>query len=247
VERDKGRLVPTDLGRTVVRMLVKEFPDVFDVKFTAGMEDELDGIEEGTQEWHHVVRDLWEPLSKDLARAEKDVKNLRDSAQTPTDVKCPSCGRMLVKKFGRRGAFLACPGWPECKYTRPVEDEDLPTPVEGTCDLCGSALVSRNGPYGRFISCVRRPECKFTKKITLGIACPECGIGELLEKRTRYQKIFYSCTRYPDCKFAVWDRPKPVPCPNCANPFLLEKETKKGTTLRCPKCKMTFQPEALSA
>ncbi len=243
VLRDKGRLLPTDLGRTVVRMLVQEFPDVFDVKFTAGMEDELDGIEDGSQEWHHVVRDLWQPLSKDLERAEKDVKSLRAFAQKTTDVACPNCGRQLIRRFGRRGAFLACPGYPECKYTRPVDDEDMPVPTEGACELCGSGLVIRNGPYGKFISCERRPECKFTKKLTLGIACPECGTGELLEKRTRRGKVFFSCTRYPECTFAVWDRPVPKPCPNCSNPFLLEKETKKGRTLRCPNCKMTFAPE----
>lgn len=247
VTRDKGRLTPTDLGRTVVKLLVKELPDVFDVKFTADMEDELDGIEEGTQEWHHVVRELWEPLSRDLARADRNVKALRELVQLPTDVKCPNCGRMLVRKFGRRGAFLACPGYPDCKYTRPVDDEDLPTPVEGTCPLCGAGLVARNGPYGRFISCERRPECKYTKKMTLGIACPECGLGEIAEKRTRRGKMFYSCTRYPDCTFASWDRPKAVPCPNCGAPFLVEKETKKGTTLRCLKCKMVFAPEAVGA
>jgi DNA topoisomerase-1 len=128
-----------------------------------------------------------------------------------------------------------------------VDDAELPTPVEGTCDLCGAPLVSRNGPYGRFISCSRRPECKFTKKLTLGIRCPECGQGEIAEKKTRRGKLFYSCTRYPECRFAAWDRPRLTPCPNCGAPFLVEKETKKGLTLRCLKCKSTFQPETVGA
>jgi len=247
VDRDKGRLVPTDLGRTVNRLLVDTFPDVFDVTFTATMEEELDGIEEGEQDWQKVVKDFWTPLSKDLARADKSVKEHRAAVEEKTDVQCPNCGRMLIKKFGRRGAFLACPGYPECKYTRPVDDAELPTPVEGTCELCGSALVARNGPYGRFISCVRRPDCKFTKKLTLGIACPDCGIGEIAEKRTKRGKTFYSCTRYPDCKFAAWDKPRLTPCPTCGAPFLVEKETKKGLVLRCLKCKSTFQPEAVGA
>ena len=247
VLRDKGRLVPTDLGRTVSKLLVSTFPDVFDVTFTATMEEELDDIEEGKQEWHNVVEDFWSPLSKDLAQAEKGVKQHRQTVEEVTDVQCPNCGKMLVRKFGRRGPFLACPGYPACKYTRPVDDAELPTPVEGKCDLCGAPLVSRNGPYGRFISCSRRPDCKFTKKLTLGIPCPDCGQGEIAEKRTRRGKLFYSCTRYPECKFAAWDKPRLTPCPNCGAPFLVEKETKKGLTLRCLKCKSTFQPETVGA
>jgi DNA topoisomerase I len=247
VIRDKGRLVPTDVGRAVNKLLVSTFPDVFDVTFTATMEEELDGIEEGKQEWHRVVEDFWKPLSRDLAHAEKGVLHHRQTVEEITEIPCPNCGKLLVRKFGRRGAFLACPGYPECKYTRPVDDAELPTPVEGTCDLCGAPLVARNGPYGRFISCSRRPDCKFTKKLTLGIKCPDCGIGEIAEKRTRRGKIFYSCTRYPDCKFAAWDKPRLTPCPNCQAPFLVEKETKKGLTLRCLKCKSTFQPESIGA
>jgi DNA topoisomerase-1 len=248
VDRDKGRLVPTSVGRAVNRLLVDTFPDVFDVGFTANMEDELDGIEEGKEEWHKVVRDFWSPLSVDLASAEKSIKKHRESVQEVTDVTCPNCGRKLIKKFGRRGPFLACPGYPECKYTRPVDDAELPTPVEGTCPKCGSTLVARNGPYGRFISCSRRPDCDYTRKMTLGIACPQCKIGEIAERRTRRGKIFYSCTRYPDCKFAAWDKPRAVPCPNCGASFLVEKETKrKGLMLRCLQCKMEFAPESVGA
>ncbi|MFI5370603.1 MAG: type I DNA topoisomerase [Candidatus Eisenbacteria bacterium] len=248
VDRDKGRLVPTAVGRAVNRLLVDTFPDVFDVGFTASMEDELDGIEDGTQEWHKVVRDFWNPLSRDLASAEKNVKAHREKIQEETDVICPNCGRRLVKKFGRRGPFLACPGYPECKYTRPVDDAELPTPVEGTCPKCGSTLVARNGPYGRFISCSRRPDCDYTKKMTLGIPCPECKIGEIAERKTRRGKVFYSCTRYPDCKFAAWNKPRAVPCPNCGAVFLVEKESKrKGLMLRCLQCKMEFAPESVGA
>jgi len=247
VTRDKGRLAPTELGMAVNRLLVDSFPDVFNVNFTAAMEEELDGIEEGKQEWHKVVRDFWGPFSKDLEQAEKSSHHHRKKVEEPTDIACPTCGRMLVRKFGRRGPFLACPGYPECKYTRPVDDAELPTPVPGTCDLCGSPLVARNGPFGRFISCSRRPDCKFTKPFTLGIRCPECGQGEIAERRTKRGKVFFGCTRYPDCTFAVWDRPRLTPCPNCAAPFLVEKETKKGPVLRCIKCKSVFQPETIGA
>jgi DNA topoisomerase-1 len=247
VVRDKNRLKPTDLGMAVNGLLVENFPDVFNVSFTATMEEELDGIEEGKQEWHRVVHDFWGPFSKDLEQAEKARHHHKKKLEEPTDIACPTCGKMLVKKFGRRGPFLACPGYPECKYTRPVDDAELPVPVPGTCDLCGSELVARNGPYGRFISCVRRPDCKFTKPFTLGIKCPDCGQGEIAERRTKRGKIFYGCTRYPECTFAAWDKPRMTPCPTCGAPFLVEKETRKGTVLRCIKCKSTFQPEAVGA
>jgi DNA topoisomerase-1 len=107
--------------------------------------------------------------------------------------------------------------------------------------------VARNGPYGRFVSCSRRPDCDYTRPFTLGIKCPECGQGELAERRTRRGKTFYGCTRYPDCKFAAWDKPRMTPCPNCGSPFLVEKETKKGLVLRCPKCRSSFQPEVVGA
>ena len=248
VTRDKGRLAPTDLGEAVNRLLTSTFPDVFQVEFTARMEEELDEIEEGKQEWHHVVHDFWGPFSKDLEQAEKSRLKHRKKVEETTDIACPNCGKLLVKKFGRRGPFLACPGYPECKYTRPVDDAELPTPVDGTCDLCGAPLVSRNGPYGRFISCSRRPDCKFTKPITLGIKCPDCGEGEIAARRTRRGKTFYGCTRYPECTFAAWDKPRLIPCPTCAAPFLVEKETRKaGLVLRCLKCKGQFAPETVGA
>jgi len=244
VEREGRALKPTDLGMAVNRLLVDAFPDVFNVSFTAQMEEGLDEIEEGKQEWHRVVHDFWGPFQKDLAAADKHTKKVEEI----TDIPCPNDGAMLVKKFGRRGPFLACPNYPECKFTRPVDDSELPIPVEGVCPECGSSLVMRNGPYGRFISCSRRPDCKFTKPVTLGITCPECGQGEIAERRSRRGKIFYGCTRYPDCKFAAWDKPRLVPCPQCAAPFLVEKETKKhGLVLRCLRCKGQFEPQTVGA
>ena len=248
VARDRGRLAPTDLGEAVNRLLISTFPDIFQVDFTARMEEELDEIEEGKRDWSKVVKEFWGPFSRDLELAEKSSEKHRSKIEQTSDIACPNCGRMLVKKFGRRGPFLACPGYPECKFTRPVDDAELPTPVEGKCDLCGSDLVIRNGPYGRFISCTRRPDCKFTKPVTLGIRCPECGQGELAERRTRRGKTFFGCNRYPECTFATWDRPRVVPCPNCKAPFLVEKTTKKdGLTLRCLQCKSQFQPETIGA
>ena len=246
-QRDKRALPPTDLGIAVSRLLVDSFPDVFNVDFTARMEEELDGIEEGAQEWHRVVHDFWGPFSKDLAQAEKGLKAHRKKVEEVSTIPCPNDGAMLVKKFGRRGPFLACPNYPTCKYTRPLEDAELPVPVEGVCPECGSGLVARNGPYGRFIACARRPDCKYTKPLTLGIKCPTCGQGEVLARRSKRGKTFYGCTRYPDCDFVSWDKPRLTPCPSCGAKFLVEKETKKGLTLRCLTCKSSFEPETLGA
>ncbi len=238
VERDGRSLKPTDLGMLVTKLLVDTFPDVFNVEFTAGMEEELDEVEEGKREWHAVVRDLWGPLSLDLEKAKTKTKEIKASLQQPTEITCPSCGQhKLVKKFGRNGAFLACPGYPECKHTQPLDASELPVPVEGTCPECGSGLVARNGPYGRYIHCSRRPECKFTKPFTLGVTCPQCGKGEIAEKRSRKGKTFFSCTRYPECDYALWDRPHPVPCEECGAPFMVEKIAKSGSSLQCVKCK----------
>jgi DNA topoisomerase-1 len=248
VEREGRSLKPTELGMLVTRLLVTHFPDVFNVEFTAGMEEELDDVEEGKREWQHVVRDLWMPLSKDLDSVKKKTREIKESLQEKTDILCPSCGKHhLVKKFGRNGVFLACPGYPECKHTQPLDQAELPVPVAGTCPLCGAGLVARQGPYGRYIHCERRPECKFTKPYTLGIPCPQCGQGELCEKRSRKGKIFYSCTRYPDCDYALWDKPVAHPCPNGDSPLMVEKNYKSGPALVCPKCRAKVAVEPSGA
>ena len=248
VEREGRSLKPTDLGMLVTRLLVEHFPDVFNVEFTAGMEEELDDVEEGKREWHAVVRDLWTPLSKDLESLKGKTSAIKKSLLEKTDITCPSCGNhKLVKKYGRNGAFLACPGYPECKHTQPLDPEELPVPVEGTCELCGAGLVARQGPYGRYIHCERRPDCKFTKPFTLGIPCPKCGQGELAEKKSRRGKIFYSCTRWPDCDFALWDKPVAKACPNGDSPLMVEKTFKSGVTLVCPKCRAKVAVEPAGA
>jgi DNA topoisomerase I len=247
VEREGRSLKPTDLGMLVTDLLVEHFPDVFNVKFTAGMEEELDEVEEGKREWHSVVREMWEPLSKDLEKLKGRAGDIKKKLQQPTDIDCPSCGRKLVKKFGRNGAFLACPGYPDCKHTQPLDESELPVPVEGTCPLCGSSLVARNGPFGRYIHCFRRPECKYTQPFTLGVKCPKCGQGEIAEKRSKRGKTFFSCTRFPACDYALWDRPRPTPCPSCGAPFLVEKVSKTGTSLQCTVCKSRFAAEPAGA
>ena len=245
VAREKGRLVPSALGMAVNRALVGSFPDIFSVAFTSKMEDELDEVEEGRQEWHKVVRDFWEPFVRDLATSGKAPS----TGGELTEKACAECGKPLRMRFNRRGAYRACSGYPKCKYTEPLEPPEPPVAVEGVCPKCGAGLVSRSGPFGRYVSCARRPDCDFTRKPTLGLPCLQCAEGELMEKRSRSGKVFYGCSRYPKCGYAVWDRPVPVPCPACGTPFLLEKLNRQGRTLRCAKsgCGHRSAPEPAGA
>jgi DNA topoisomerase-1 len=259
-EDPQKRLFPTELGMLVTDLLVASFPDILNVDFTAGMEENLDGIEEGTQNWVEVMRRFYEPFSKDLDKAGIEMRNVK-AEERPTDIKCDLCGETMVIKWGRRGEFLACRSYPECKgtknFTRDEHGDIVVAKAETTdevCDKCGKPMLVRFGRFGKFLGCSGYPECKtitpMIKPAKLGVACPDCGgaagadgkAGEILEKRSRRGKIFYSCNRYPDCKFASWDKPIPVPCPLCQAPFVVEKTTKRaGTVRRCLKEGCDFQ------
>jgi DNA topoisomerase-1 len=149
---------------------------------------------------------------------------------------CENCGRPMILKRGRFGQFLACAGYPDCKTTRQLgqAQKKPPVPTDEKCPKCGNMLVIREGRYGEFTSCSNYPKCKYIKQKTVGVKCPECGEGELVEKRSR-RGTFYSCDRYPKCKYSLNKKPVPQPCPQCGAAFLLEKTTKSGTTLECAK------------
>jgi DNA topoisomerase-1 len=235
VEKVKTALVPTELGTTVLRILLKAFPDIFDVGFTARMEGELDRVESGQDDWVQVVRDFYEPFQKSLKSADAMKDDLKATLEEVTEDKCEKCGSPMVKKWGRHGRFLACSAFPECKNTKPLE-EILHTDAE--CPECGGEMIVRVGRYGKFLACRRYPECKGTKPFTLGIKCPRegCG-GELKEKRTKKGRIFYGCGNYPRCKFATWDKPVAEPCPECGYPIMVVKTSRdKGSHLKCPEC-----------
>jgi DNA topoisomerase-1 len=243
VEKEEGRLKPTELGRMVNERLVRHFPDVFDLEFTARMEEELDGIEEGEKDWVVTVRQFYKPFMKDLSEAERKMEGLKGKEE-PTKVICEKCGRNMVIKWGRHGHFLACPGYPECKNTKEFrkkesgEIEVLEKQNETTtdkCEKCGSPMVVKTGRFGKFLACSAYPECKTTKALAVGVKCPtpDCG-GDLVQKRTRKGRSFFSCSRYPNCEFALWDRPINKPCPSCKAPFLVEKVSKStGTSVQC--------------
>jgi DNA topoisomerase-1 len=231
-------LVPTTLGRTVWKLLERYFPTVFDTEFTARMEAELDRVERGEDSWQEVVREFYEPFAVSLQKVQKRTKDIKLELQEETDRVCEKCGRKLVKKWGRHGQFLACPAFPECRYTRPLEEEPA-TPLDGSCPRCGGKLVLRTGRYGRFAACERYPECKHTEPLPIGMDCPREGCdGQVVEKRSRRGKIFYGCSRYPECDFATWYKPVDAVCPSCGNPYMEERESRTdGPFLRCPVCK----------
>ncbi|HET9250689.1 MAG TPA: type I DNA topoisomerase [Candidatus Eisenbacteria bacterium] len=249
VTRDRGKLVPTELGMTVWKLLEQMFADVFDVEFTAKLESHLDRIESGKDPWAEVVSEFYEPFRSDLVKAESQQEKVRASLVQETDVDCPKCGSKMVKRFGRSGPFLACPRYPECKATMPIEEEEGPTEVPTQkCPQCESAMRVRTGRFGKFLACSRYPECKGTRPFTLQIPCPKCGTGELVERRTRRGKPFYGCSRYPECDFGIWDKPVKQACPNCDSPLLVQKHSKtKGDFLQCPKCKSRIESEASEA
>lgn len=239
VASEMGRLRPTELGMVTCKLLVRAFPDIFNVEFTANMEDNLDLVEAGEKQWVEVVREFYEPFHSDLDKAEKAKSALKAELITDTGIDCKLCGKKMIKKFGRKGTFLACSGYPQCKFTMPVETGSPEPVTDEKCKVCGSPMKVREGRYGRFLSCSRYPECTATKPMNLGIGCPQEGCdGQLLERRSRSGRVFFGCSRYPACKFATWDLPTKHECPECGCPIMAEKITKKkGTILRCLRCK----------
>jgi DNA topoisomerase I len=247
VIQNEGRaLAPTDLGFLVTDLLVESFPDILNVEFTAGMEDELDKIEEGKEKWTKAMKRFYTPFSRDLKKAEKEMRDVKRQ-EVPTDIDCDKCGAKMVIKWGRNGEFLACPQYPECKNTKNFrrsetgEIEIAPEEeVNEACGECGRPMLLRWGKFGKFLGCSGYPECKniqpLEKPVDLGIKCPECKEGNIKERKSRWGKVFYGCDKYPECKFASWDKPMPTSCPDCASPILVEKVTKRaGRTHRCYK------------
>ena len=245
VRLEKRTFYPEDVGRVVNDLLVTHFARYVDYDFTAQMEEDLDAISRGEEQWRPVLKEFWEPFIGLLQQKEQEVKK-SDVTTEQTDRECPDCGKPLVIKLGRRGKFLACSGFPECRHTEPLPSEGgeaaeaEPVVSEEKCDKCGAPMLIKDGRYGKYLACSAYPECKniqpLVKPKALGIACPVCKEGELMEKKSRYGKIFYSCNRYPKCKYALWDPPVTEPCPKCAWPLLVDKTTKRdGTVRKCPQ------------
>ena len=244
------RFQPTDLGFVVTDLLVKAFPTILDVRFTADMENRLDSIEEGKQDWIELMRQFYGPFEKSVRDAEESVaKFARETGEI-----CPDCGSPLVEKFGRYGKFYSCSTYPTCKYIKRTKaegatDEAATPPVESDipCPNCGRMLVEKTGKYGKFLACPGYPTCKYIHKDppkTTGVACPECGKGEIVEKRAR-MGTFYGCNRYPECKLTLSGKPiTERKCPQCGG--LLHERVFKGrlTGIGCANKACDYQESA---
>ena len=239
VEKVNNRyLSATERGHTVNKLLVETFPHIFNVEFTAQLENELDRIEEGTIGWVDTVEQFYASWKGTLEDANKRRKELKQSLQEESSIVCEECGRNMVIKWGRNGRFLACPGYPECKNTKPLGDEQDQPATDETCDQCGFPMQVKTGRYGRFLACSAYPACKSVKPLFLGIPCPEADCsGQLVEKQSRKGKVFYGCDQYDKCKFASWDKPIQQACPHCQAPLLFERDRRGGSSaLNCKVC-----------
>ncbi|TJZ78941.1 type I DNA topoisomerase [Chitiniphilus eburneus] len=244
VDVDKKRLIPTDTGEVVNKFLTEHFTQYVDYHFTAKMEDQLDEISNGSQDWVPVLEEFWKRFSQQVE--EKQSLSRKEVTQEELEEDCPKCGKKLAIRLGKRGRFIGCTGYPECDYTRNMgEDAETaptePEVVEGrTCPECGSALHIKTGRYGKFIGCSAYPKCKHIEPLEAprdtGVECPQCHKGTLKEKKSRYGKLFYSCSTYPKCNYATWDPPIAEACPKCQWPVLTIKTTKRrGVEKKCPQ------------
>jgi DNA topoisomerase-1 len=303
VQKLGGKFVPTEIGLVVTDLLVENFRDIFDVQYTARLEEELDEIEDGKEKWTDALADFYKRFAKDLKYAEKHMENIK-RMEKPTDEKCElcgsplvikwgkhgsfyacstydkddpntckftkenpinlpdldsadvqettqeeyceNCGRVMVLKRGRFGQFMACTGYPDCKTTRRLDQgKRVPDiPLDEPCPKCGRNMMIRHGRYGEFTACSGYPECKYVKQNFIGVKCPLCEDGELVEKRARKGNTFYGCSNYPTCKFTSANKPIPEKCPTCGHAFLVEKMLKSGPVIACPNKECDYERPA---
>ena len=302
-----GRFVPTEIGTVVNGLLVTNFPYIFDTKYTARLEEELDDIEDGKEKWTDLLGGFYGYFEKELKVAGKKMEDIK-RMEKPTDQVCDLCGSPLVLKWGKFGSFyacsaydkkkpgsctftkenfdakpnlalpgedaeqeeeycencgrvmvlrngpwgpfMACPGYnedPPCKTVRRLhqkQQQKPPQPLDEKCPKCGEQLVLRNGQYGEFVSCSGYPKCKYIKQNTIGVKCPKCHEGDIVEKKARRGNFFYGCSEYPKCDFTANYKPVDKKCPECGSSYLLEKTLKSGVYLVCPNNKKPSAEEA---
>ncbi len=211
VTKQGRQLVPQELGFLVNDLLAEHMPRYVAVPFTGEMEEELDQVAEGERKYQTVLREFWPAFKKALDEAEGNAGKLVEE----TDIRCNVCDQAnMVIKWGRNGKFYACPRYPECTNSLPMDAEGKPVFVEPPkqteyrCPKCGSATVQKTGPYGPYLDCVQREEkkCDFRSGVPVGVACPEePETGQLVEKqaRTKGRGVFYACWNYPHCSYTT--------------------------------------------
>ncbi len=245
IEQKERRFHPTMLGETVNKLLVAQFPDVFNVSFTAQMEEELDSVENDGENWRKVVKDFYGPFSKNLAKVTKNKDELKKATTAATDKKCPQCASPLIMKWGRSGQFLGCSAYPECKYTEPLEHEKPPEIPPTDCPKCGKPMATKRGRFGWFLGCTGYPDCKTILPIESKdtVDCPRDGCGGKVSQRRSRRGSFWGCSNYPECDFVAWNKPVSERCPACGNRYMEEKNLKSGRVHQCPKCKHKIEVE----
>ena len=234
VEKIEKALAPTILGRTLSKQLVQYFTDIMNYEFTAKMETKLDDVAEQKAVWTEVLSDFYTPFTDTVDAAKKNMPRVL----IESEVLCPNCGRTMIVRTSRFGTqFLGCSGYPECKTMMPLNKDGSTTPVDEKsdekCEKCNSEMIIKVGPYGKYLQCTN-DECKNRKRIvvTTGVTCPKCGKGEVIQRKSKYGKIFYGCNKYPDCDFVSWNEPVKESCPEC-NSYMFKKITKKESKIMC--------------
>ncbi len=255
--KQQGRFLPSLLGEKVSDLLVKNFEEIFDVGFTARLEDELDEIEEGKLPWRQAVGDFYKRFSEALEQAQGEMESYK--AGIPTGEKCPKCGEgELRERISRHGFFLGCSRYPDCDYTRDLADQPGEEAEGGTgteyCHNCGREMVVKRGRFGTFLACSGYPECKTTRRLVAGAQkphqpdvvleekCPECA-SPLVRRHGRYGE-FIGCSAYPKCRY-IRAQTLGIPCPKCEKGELAERRSRKGRNRvfngcsRYPDCDFT--------
>jgi DNA topoisomerase-1 len=241
VQLEQRRFTPTKLGETVERVMVKQFPDVFDVRFTSSMETELDKIEEGMLQWRQVLTDFYGPFAERVGdvNVEELIAVVHDLSALETE-KCPICGGKLVARGGFFGPYIACENQlkKKCTFTRKLGVDRKPArPSDEICHECGAPMLIRMGRSGEFLGCSRFPKCRGTRPMPTGVKCPK-DAGDIIQRRSKARgKAFYGCANYPNCDFVIWDKPVLEKCPECGYEGAEAKKNKtRGNYRKCLKC-----------
>lgn len=237
IKIEKKQIFATENAFKVTDMLNDHFNEIVDSHFTAKLEEDLDSIAEKKINWQDLLWNFYEPFEKKLETGKKNIASQK--IVIPTGESCPSCGKELVKRNGRFGEFIACSGYPKCRYIK-KEEKPIEAISSEKCEKCGSDMIKKVGRNGEFIACSNYPECKNTKSlnqnnITIDVKCPECG-GDILEKRSR-RGNFFGCSNYPKCTFISKYLPtNEKKCPKCG--YMVAKRTYRDKEVyECIKCK----------
>ncbi len=237
VTKDHKVFVPTQLGEVMIGIMKEHFSDIVDYRFTADVENDLDNIEKGKEELLPVLSGFWSGFSKELEKAEKEISIAEvEVPAEETDIICEKCGARMIVKNGRFGKFAACPNYPTCRNTKPLNataEAAEPVVADFKCEKCGGDMILKKGPYGDFYACANYPACRFAKQKAepLDVPCPKCGSKILVRHGRGGKSTFYSCETYPACDFSTWDLPTAETCPDCGQ--MLFRKKGKSAMLVC--------------